>query len=280
MSVGQNINEIERLFMEISHSFKKDLSIAELIEKLDAVEPKFRSIGYESASYVLGDLDLQDKNDLKNWSKLYASADENHRFHMIIGLGWSIAKSGNSTLPITDWEDDRVFRSMVLDGMGYYYALYRPRRTLTKKIYPDWLMGDDLKAFDQGIGRRLWYLYHDNQTKLIEILSTLSEDRIPSLYTGLGIAFTYVSGFDEREVVSLKKMAGPNWKEMRKGFLIGSSSRAKKEYQLKELNNFIQSEFQQNIENLNIELTDYIEREEWKSDNSYWLDQVPMKNSN
>lgn len=280
MSVGQNISEIERLFMEISHSFKKDLNIAELIEKLDAVEPKFRSIGYESASYVLGELDLQDKNDLKNWSKLYASADENHRFHMIIGLGWSIAKSGNSTLPVADWEDDRVFRSMVLDGMGYYYALYRPRRTLTKKIYPDWLMGDDLKAFDQGIGRRLWYLYHDNQTKLIEILSTFSEDRIPSLYTGIGIAFTYVSGFDEREVVSLKKMAGPNWKEMRKGFLIGSLSRAKKEYQLKELNSFIQSEFQQNIESLNIELTDYIEREEWKSDNSYWLDQVPMKNSN
>lgn len=279
MSVGQNISEIERLFMEISHSFKKDLSIAELIEKLDAVEPKFRSIGYESASYVLGDFDLQDKNDLKNWSKLYASADENHRFHMIIGLGWSFAKSGNSTLPVKDWEYDHVFRSMVLDGMGYYHALYRPRKTLLNQQYPEWLLSEDLKAFDQGIGRRIWYLYHDNQTKLIEILATFSEDRIPSLYTGLGIAFTYVSGFDEREVSSLKKMSGPNWKEIRKGSLIGSLSRAKKEYQLKELNSFIQSEFQQNIENLNTEIIDFIKRKEWKSDNSYWLDQIPMKNS-
>src|SRR4030095_10742192 len=165
------------------------------------------SIAYESASMELGLNDLSRGTQLHEWNKFYNRTGQVHSFHLDIGLGWAFAKAG--TFPAPNWEPlHPLMRWMVFDGMGYFNSLYRGRRTVKNHIVPKNIEGEDLHGFDQGIGRRLWYIANGEVKIVTELIQPFPLSRHPDLWRGAGIACGYVGGCKQNDLELLSKASG------------------------------------------------------------------------
>lgn len=276
MSVRQNARHIESLFMETIEICNGISSIEAITDHLDTIPPMFRSLAYESASFYLGYKDLISSDSLKNWYTFYSSADKTHEFHILIGLGWSIAKSEKYDILNSKWIENEFFRAFILDGFGYYMALYKGRKTILNKQVPEWMNSNDQKSFDLGIGRRLWYLYNDDLNKLDQVISDFEPERIPYLVGGIGSAFSYVSGFSDVDLQSVRIQLDPYWKHFVSGATYGFISRSSTEYQLNELNEFINKLYDRDVMEIEQIVHNFINDKMTSSDDDHWFDSFSL----
>ena len=80
-----------------------------------------------------------------------------------------------------------------------YYALYVSNIYISEKNY---------NAYDEGIGRSIWYICKGDETKVSEMIQQFSLDRHSDLWRGIGIACSFVGGFEEATLKALLASAG------------------------------------------------------------------------
>lgn len=202
--VSIKIEYIQQLFLEVQNYMQNHPDLDNVISFLDSEPSEFRSIAYESASMEIGLDDLSKGTELHEWKEFYFRSGEVHSFHMDIGLGWAFAKTG--IFPALNWEPlHPLMRWMVFDGIGYFHSLFRGRRTVKNHMVPEGIEGQDLQGFDQGIGRRLWYIGNGEVRKVTQLIQPFPLSRHPDLWRGVGIACGYVGGckLDDLELLSI-----------------------------------------------------------------------------
>ena len=143
---------------------------------------------------------------MKNWKSFYRLAAKAHTFHMDIGLGWAFAKKEISPGPFLE-SFSQAIKWMVFDGVGYYHGLFNGRRTVKNQLVPNGIDAQDLHGFDQGLGRRLWYISKGNPDQLNQLIQAFNLSRHPDLWRGAGIACGYVGGNDKTSLEQLLKHA-------------------------------------------------------------------------
>ncbi len=205
-SIPGKMNYVQNLFLAVQEYMQADRKLEDVIAFLDAEPPEFRSIAYESASMEIALKDLTEENELKNWKKFYHNSLNAHTFHMQIGLGWAFAKLDVSPAPHLKLLHPTM-NMMVFDGIGYYYALYRGRKTVKNQLIPDEIKTSNLNGFDQGVGRRLWYISKGDVEQLTELTQQFDLIRHADLWRGVGIACGYVGGSDKLKLEHLLKTA-------------------------------------------------------------------------
>ncbi len=191
--VAKNMQYVQELFLEIPSHINPTDNVEQIIFLLDKEPIKFRSIAYESASWEIAMEDLKSSGELYRWTDFYYKTKHEHPYHVEIGLGWAFAKTGIYPPNFINTLNKEV-RRMVYDGVGYYYALYRRRRTIVLNEIPEEISQDDLSGFTQGVGRRLWYEAKGDVNYLLKSLEIFSNHRLPDLWRGIGIACGYVGG--------------------------------------------------------------------------------------
>ena len=184
---------IQKVFLNVQAYLQEPRDLENVIAFIDAEPPEFRSVAYESAAMELAMHELPGTIELKNWKKFYESSLKAHTFHMDIGLGWAFAKKGISPGPYLEFLHP-VMNWMVFDGIGYYNGLFRGRRTVKSQWIPEDVDEHNLYGFDQGLGRRLWYISMGEVNKLVELMNQFPVSRQPDLWRGVGIACGYVGG--------------------------------------------------------------------------------------
>ena len=212
---------IQKLFLDVERFVEVNNELDVVLTMLDKEPPEFRSVAYESASMVFAAKDLNDKQELNNW-KDFKLAGSGHSFHIDIGLGWAIAKRG---IRMNDFLNslDPAAKRMVVDGMGYYYALFKGRATLKDKIVPGDI--EDIHGFDQGVGRRLWYTVEGSVDRLLGLLQDFPAARHPDLWRGTGIACGYVGGSKEESLEYLSYVAKEHKEQLESGITLAAMSR-------------------------------------------------------
>ena len=201
-SVPGKMEYIQKVFLRVQDYMQKNYESEELIAFLDSEPPEFRSVAYESASMEIGLQELCSGKELDNWKKFYQRSAKAHTFHMDIGLGWAFGKTEIS--PTSYLESLRPVMSwMVFDGMGYYHGLFKGRRTVKKQLIPEGIEERELHGFDQGLGRRLWYISKGEVNELIQLIQPFHLSRHPDLWRGVGIACGYVGGCDKPNLEQL-----------------------------------------------------------------------------
>lgn len=222
--VSDNMHQVQKLFLEVQEFMFQPHSLEEIISFLDAQPLIFRSVGYESASFMMGMKDLEAGNEMENLMALYKTSLLQHSFHMDIGLGWAFAKSG--TLPGIFFPNRKpVMREMVFDGIGYYHGLFKGRRTVREPLVPEGIAGTDLWGFDQGLGRRLWYMAKGNVDELSLLMESFPAHRHPALWSGVGIACGYVGGSIQEGLELLLKYSGESKNNLQTGIILALMSR-------------------------------------------------------
>lgn len=224
-SIPGKMEYIQKVFLGIQYYMQKDHELEELISFLDAEPPEFRSVAYESASLEIGLKDLHSGNELNNWKIFYRRSAKAHTFHMDIGLGWAFAKTEISPTSYLETLNG-VMTLMVFDGTGYYHGLFKGRRTVKNQLVPEGITGQALQGFDQGLGRRLWYISKGDPNELIQLIQPFLLSRHADLWRGVGIACGYVGGSDKSNLERLLSYSGAFKDQLRTGLTLAGISRS------------------------------------------------------
>jgi hypothetical protein len=218
------MERIRSVFLNTQLFYSENNSIDELLAYLDNTEPIYRSIAYESASMSIAIKQIEAGAELSDWIAFVDGPAMKHKAQAYIGLGWSIAKLGLSFSNVVKDLDSNYFHR-VADGCGYYDGSFKGRPTILSQQLPEYLPTSMIPAYNQGVGRSLWYSCKADIDKLVDKIKSFSENRLADLWRGAGIAVAYIGGCDEEDLKALFKNAGENGLQLALGAALAVRSR-------------------------------------------------------
>lgn len=187
-----------------------------LAERLDR-EPLFaRGWAYEGAGMALTLLDV-----LTGWRqgrlrRLLAGAGDAHLYIVHVGAGWVLGR-----LPISPSRLlarlDPVAGWLALDGYGFHEGFFHGRAAIAGQRVPRKVSGYARRAFDQGLGRSLWFVEGTNVERIAAIIAAFSPERRPDLWSGIGLACGYAGGVGREEIAALSRATGRCLPELAQG---------------------------------------------------------------
>lgn len=224
-SAVQNMDTIKSMFQQVQHIEITNENLPEVFAKLDTSDAVFRSIAYEAAAMNAALKDLEQGSELNFWIHFATSKEATpHLTQIHVGLGWALAQQQVDPTPYLA-ELSPMLRYRVLDGYGYYEGMFRRRKSIVAKQAPGFLGGTALSAYYQGLGRSMWYINNGDVEATANMLESIGGDNQEDLWRGLGIAVSYVGGFDETVLQAIYNKAGNYRDELLTGAVLVAISR-------------------------------------------------------
>jgi len=128
-----------------------------------------------------------------------------HAYMLHVGAGWAYAR-----LPWLRWRIpaaiqrlDPLLRWLAVDGFGFHEGYFHWPRVGERQQIPMGLRGYSRRAFDQGLGRVLWFVMCADPTRVWNTIARFPESRRPDLWSGVGLACTYAGGCETAELEEL-----------------------------------------------------------------------------
>lgn len=205
--ISEKMEKIKTLFLE-SKEFVLDMNDSlSIVNKIENSDKEFRSVSFEGISMALAETDIAQNNFLNSWKIFLEEHAKAHSLQFHVGLGWALAKANIETSSFLK-NIEPFMVSRVLDGMGYYDGIFRNRQTIKSKKISEKINLVQLKHYDQGLGRSIWYSCLGNIIKCKEVIDSFPPARQADLWRGLGIACVYVGGCDEKILTEIYSLAG------------------------------------------------------------------------
>lgn len=154
----------------------------------------------------------------------YVEATEGDFSYLVhVGVGWSFARIPWRRRRI--WASlDPVHRWLAFDGMGFHDTYFHHARILT-----GWrrrTSGYAARAYDQGIGRGLWFVAGGAPKAAAGMVAELAPSRHPDLWSGLGLAMAYAGPVIAGELDDALASAGPNKANFAQGLAFACAAHA------------------------------------------------------
>lgn len=205
-SVRDHLECVGMSFLKGYNLALEDQGIAALSESLEEIENEFRGFAYEGAAMALAMLDR-----LIPWKKtrLQTFIDgpgSPHIFMVYVGAGWSLAR-----LPFRSQEalakPDPVLRWLEIDGYGFHEGFFHWPKSIKKQIRARRFTGYASRAFDQGLGRSLWFVEGTDAERIASTIRKFPDHRQADLWSGVGLACAYAGGADNSAAELLRRSA-------------------------------------------------------------------------
>jgi enediyne biosynthesis protein E3 len=140
-----------------------------------------------------------------------------------VGAGWALAR--------VPWRHKRILsaldpvhRWLAIDGLGFHDTYF-----YHGSVVAGWRRkqsGYATHAYDQGVGRALWFVSGGSIAGAIRLLSSLAVERQGDLWSGLGLAMTYAGPVAGDDVIDALKAAGGNAASFAQGVAFACEARA------------------------------------------------------
>jgi hypothetical protein len=125
---------------------------------------------------------------------LLAGPGSPHRYMVHVGAGWALARLRRDARAIEAY--DPLLRWLALDGYGFHQGYFCPERFLRAGQRQRHLHGYAARAFDQGLGRSLWFVEAAQPTRIGAAIANFPAARRPDLWSGVALAAAYAGGAD------------------------------------------------------------------------------------
>ncbi len=225
MAVSDRIQQMQHIFQEIKQSPESQ----DIDSLLSGSFGEFTSVAYEAAASKFAVIDIKNCNfSFPLWSSFLEKYGTLHSSQIHVGLGWALCETQSFNTSFLDTLDS-IWRWRVLDGYGYYSGLFLRRESIRKQTTPSFITGDDFHAFNQGLGRSLWYLSQGEPDRLVRALNLFDAARKEDLWRGVGLAATYVGSVENKQLDELKKEAESFFVQFKCGALLAIAGRQKAE---------------------------------------------------
>jgi|SRR5271157_3178903 len=146
-----------------------------------------------------------------------------HAYMLHVGAGWAVAR-----LP---WlggrlrsQFDPLLRWLALDGYGFHEGYFRFRRYIDGLVEPRRLSGYGRRAFDQGLGRSLWFVEGADVIQIAMRIESFPAFRRGDLWSGVGLACAYAGGVGRAEIEALRE-ASDHYLDLAQGAAFAAKAR-------------------------------------------------------
>ena len=221
-SVEHRIEKIRNVFHQTLYisTENDDLSIAKHLESIDL---EFRAVAFEGVAMALASKDLAEGN-LQRWRSFMRTSDQRYAPHLLVGLGWAIAKRKIQSLFFLDGLNPLMLYR-VLDGCGYYDGMFKQNQVIHDKVRPEYIDENKIDAYYEGIGRSLWSICKGDSMKVNTLIQGFSPSHHADLWRGVGIACSFVGGCSETTLHELFSSASEHRLQLAVGAAIVAKSR-------------------------------------------------------
>ncbi len=224
-----HLEAIGRAFLQGYHAALAADDAEELINFLNEPADEFRGFAFEGAAMALELLD-----SLTPWSKrrlrsLLDGVGSAHVYMIHVGVGWAFARLPWLRRAAVRKLDkfDPLLRWLVIDGFGFHEGYFNYDTYVRGRMRPRHLSGYGLRAFDQGLGRSLWFVEGADVAALPATIAAFQADRRKDLWSGVGLACTYAGGVGTEEIERLKLYAGPYMPYFAQGATFAAKARTR-----------------------------------------------------
>jgi hypothetical protein len=213
-ATAEHLEEIGRVFLNAANVALTAPAVSRMARYVEGVAPDFRGFAVEGATFGIALADGLDwaKNRLPDW---FEAVDERHSYLSHVGLGWTLAR-----LP---WRKSRIeplldplHHWLVEDGIGFHDCYFKSSRVL--RGWRRRRRGYAVNAYDQGVGRALWFVSGGRFDAALELVGRLAVARRGDLLSGLGLAIVYAGGTAREQLLaSLSRLSAPDHQAVAQG---------------------------------------------------------------
>jgi len=198
---------------------------ARLVARLEAIENERRGFAYEGAGMALMLLDTLLPWRRDRWQAFLAGAGSRHAYMVHVGAGWAMARAGRSFERATRRMDPRL-RWLVLDGWGFHDGYFHAHRCIERQSVPARIAaGYPRRAWDQGLGRALWFVECANVAGVAASIQRFEPRRRADLWSGVGLAAAYAGAVDDAALEGLRHAAGEHRTALAQGAAFAAQAR-------------------------------------------------------
>ncbi|UFP96315.1 DUF1702 family protein [Gloeobacter morelensis] len=212
----RRIEQVIATFVRAYNHGLEDPSDAVLRGCLEGMDQEGRGFAYEAAAMALALLD-----HLTPWNRgrfhhylngpddahTYRGIAGPHRYMAYIGAGLAIARLGRPVEP-TLRKLDPFFCWLAMDGYGFHQGFFQFKRYIDRQELPEGFTGYTRRAFDQGVGRSLWFVEGADVQRLPKAIAAFDQSRRADLWSGVGLACAYAGGVPVAAIGALALYAG------------------------------------------------------------------------
>jgi hypothetical protein len=141
-----------------------------------------------------------------------------------VGAGWAMARLGPLLHGLRSCMDPLI-GWLAYDGLGFHQAYFHWRRHANGEPAPRSLAGYARRAFDQGLGRGLWFVEGADPVRVSAAVDRFAADRRSDLWSGVGLASAYAGGADRAALAGLRDRAGEHAAWLAQGAAFAAQAR-------------------------------------------------------
>jgi hypothetical protein len=199
----------------------------ELSCSLGTIDHELRGFAFEGAGMALMVLDLVDPRRSKRWKDFVDGPGNSHIYMVHIGGGWAFARlpGGRALLERFLARCDERFMWLVVDGYGFHHGFFEPARAVDRRERPTFRSAYAARAFDQGLGRSLWFVEGADVDRVVARVQMFEPARRADLLSGVGVAAAYAGGIEEEQLSRLAANVGAQLPDLQLGVAFAATAR-------------------------------------------------------
>jgi hypothetical protein len=218
------LEQIPQAFAEGYNAALEAPGLPSLRTRLADLPPQSRGFGYEGAAMASAILD-----HLTPWRRTRSAAflreiGDPHVYLVHVGFGWAaarlrrdVARARSRWDPLLSW--------LLTDGYGFHQGFFHWRRFAEGQSAPAQLTGYDRRAFDQGLGRSLWFVGGADPQRIRDLISRFANERRADLWSGVGLAAAYAGCVGEEELRAVVRFVGEYRSHLAQGAAFAAKAR-------------------------------------------------------
>lgn len=222
-----HLEHVGRSFLKGYNAALAAGGIEDLHDSLATVENKFRGFSYEGAAMALALLDHLLPARRRRFRAFLEGPGAPHCYLLYVGYGWTIAR-----LPWLRWNPrrqlvrlDPLLGWLAMDGFGFHEGYFHRLKVYDRRHLPPPLADYMGRAFDQGLGRSMWFAWGGDVDEIAALVHSFRESRRPDLWSGIGLAATYAGSASDDELDKLIREAGPHSDHLAQGAAFAAEAR-------------------------------------------------------
>ena len=186
-----------------------------LAARLAGLPDLVRGFAYEGAGAALTVLDRFLPTPRSRFQALLRGPGAPFAVLLHVGAGLALARVSRRIEDDTRGIDAEM-RWMPLDAYGFERAVFAPSRVVSGGEVPP-LSAYGRRAFDQGLGRGLWFRAATGLERITRTIAGLRPERQADIWSGVGLAAAYAGPNTEASLAALDQAAGPQGPSVRLG---------------------------------------------------------------
>lgn len=217
------LEEAGRTFISGYRSALVDYTEPGLVRALGTFDAELRGFAYEGAAMALALLDRVApwRRDRLEW--FIAGPARDHVYMAHVGAGWAWARLRLGPRPARSL--DPLLRWLALDGYGFHQGYFDPRRHLRAARAPSRFRGYRLRAFDQGLGRSMWFAAGADPAAIAGMVDAFDPARRADIWSGVALAATYAGGAAPDALEELRRRGAAQAAHLAQGAAFAAAAR-------------------------------------------------------